>query len=421
MRITNDRPLPHPVVADDFEPDQFGVVRWRAGILDELKRSLGLEPLVVREPLNGLPFVVNLTRGSAVQPVFDFLARRAVLKGFGGIHTLDAYAYDLRSWFEFLALVQTAWNRADQNCFDEWVLDMASAEAIGGIDPDEPEEFGVKPLATATIRRRSSAVASFYQHATGGIPFDRGLVASVGTAPEESVRPIPPEDLKAFFAALGPAPSQWCGVGSSRLWLCCLVALATGMRRMEVCGLDVEHFEGFPSPCDPLQEFRIRIEVTKGGRPRAVSVYGWLINAVVRYIRGERAEAATKLAMAPAALFLNHADARRCAGERLLPATLSHDLRRVMLRAEITRKNPSFRYGAGSSHRPHTFHDLRHTCACLLYESFAGVSEPWIEVQNRLGHRLLETTIRVYLRHLGEVSRRSGDLRQPIIDGLIAA
>lgn len=416
---TMDYPGPRP----EYEgPDEIGVVRWRAGILPSMKEALGLADLEVGDLPDRFPFLVNHTTGSVIQPVFDFLAGRAVVKGLRTRQTLDAYAYDLRSWFETLAIDQIAWNEAGQECFDEFVWDMASEqladpESADVSDDRQPPE----PLTRATIKRRAAAIGAFYKHALGHEPFNRGLVLAVGRVADQSVRPIPVEDLGAFFASLGPQPSDWTGIASSRLWLCCLVAVVTGMRRMEVCGLDVEHFDAFPAPCDPQAEYAIIVKDTKGGQPRPVLMPGWVVNTVRTYVAGERAAQPGVEGPFAGPLFLNHRTARGAPLQRLRPATLSSDLRRAVLAGRMMRKNPLHRYGTGSSERPHTFHDLRHTCACLLYASYRNSSDPWVEVQNRLGHRLLRTTTDIYLRHVEEFADPGRDLRQTLTEGMLFA
>ncbi len=92
-----------------------------------------------------------------------------------------------------------------------------------------------------------------------------------------------------------------------------------------------------------------------------------------------------------------------------------------MLAADMRRKNAAFRYGTGNSMRLHSFHDLRHTCACLLYLSYADTQDPWVLVQSRLGHRLLKTTADIYLRHLGEMRNKGIDIRQTLVTGMLTS
>lgn len=59
----------------------------------------------------------------------------------------------------------------------------------------------------------------------------------------------------------------------------------------------------------------------------------------------------------------------------------------------------------------HSFHDLRHTFACMLYhaEKRNGNPEPWKLIQGRLGHKHLSTTMNTYLRVVDEFEARVSD------------
>ena len=52
----------------------------------------------------------------------------------------------------------------------------------------------------------------------------------------------------------------------------------------------------------------------------------------------------------------------------------------------------------------HTFHDLRHTFAVMMYRSLEdiGIARPWLRIQTLLGHKSISTTIGTYLKVLDE-------------------
>lgn len=407
--------------------DEIELVRWVPGILPAFANLIDMDPKSVRDLPGWLKFPVNTTTGIVIQPAFEFLAAMARTRGAKSRGTCDAYAYDLRSWFEFLAMEQVAWHEANQSHLDEFIADMACAELAEdfGSDASPASRGGASDgrdlgLTASTIRRRVEAVISFYGHARpSGPAFDRRSARKVGRRAQELVRPIPFEDLGDFQKGLGPKPSEWTGEGSSRLWCCCSIALTAGLRRMEVCGLDVEQILALdPEPAEPNRPHIMRLRVTKGGRPRNAELPGWLVEELHAYVRGERSVGGE---VTEGPLFVNHLHARRSPLERLTPATLSFDFRNAMRARDLRRRNVAFRYGTGTSERLHSFHDLRHTCACLVYLTHADTADPWVLVQSRLGHKLLKTTTDVYLRHLDEMRGRGFDPRHSLVSGMLSS
>ena len=414
------------------EDDEFVVARWLPGILPALAEEVGFEGPLVDLPA-WLRFPANATAGSIVYPAFDFLARMARNRGDAAKETCVAYAYDLRSWFEFLAMEQTSWSDVTQATAETFVDDMVRAQlADDDAHPDEgaastgssSNDASLRPgLAQATIKRRIATLSSFYRHAlsTDKVPFSARTGYKTGGRPLELVRPIPLENLETFVECLGTRPSQWKGFGTSRLWCCAILALVAGLRRIEVCGLDVDQILALRiDPRDRMASHGVSLRVTKGGRQRPILLPTWLVTELLAYIEGERG-ASTSPDGSVQPLFVNHAHARRAPGSRLAPSTLSLDFRNAMVAADMRRMHLGFKYGTGASSKLHTFHDLRHTCACLLYFTYSDSQNPWLEVQNRLGHRLLRTTTEVYLRHINEVGARAGDLRQSLVDGMLLA
>lgn len=408
-------------------------------LAEEMGAAALLAPNGRRRPLvTDLPewfrFPVNLTTGTVVQPAFDFLRADVMTRGEAARSTTLARAYDLKAYFTFLSRCETAWVDADQATIDEFTLDMVSAALVFDLDPlgiededvgepsierdlepeIEPDEgdAGTKrpnmPLSRSTVRRRLSTVQCFHGYAEGAPPrFNVRGAMKAGRRPQQTVRPITREDLARLIEALGPPPSRRTH-GSSRLWLAVMLALVTGLRRVEVCGLDVTQFEMPLETDNPEREVCIRIFRTKGGAERDIIVPTWLLLEVRAYIDGERANALRGTADQSKALLLNHATARRAPLSRLAPETLSFDFRRLMLASGMKRRLTGFRFGRGDSELPHTFHDLRHTCACMTFVQASGRSaDPWLTVQLTLGHRLLATTKSVYLKYLNEFN---GDL-----------
>ncbi|WP_231420764.1 tyrosine-type recombinase/integrase [Sphingomonas sp. Leaf205] len=413
------------------EYDEIEVVRWVPGVLPGIAHALGFDPQTVRDLPEWLKFPVNVTAGTIIQPAFDFLAQMARARGKRARETCAAYAYDLRAFFEFMAYHNLQWHEANQAVIDAFVFSMACAGASG--DDDERETSGGSAmsiglesidlsLSRATIKRRVAAIHSFYSHARPGVPvFDKRLAGRVGRRPDDLVRPIPPERLPAFLWGLGPRPSHWTGLGTSRLWCCCMLALTAGLRRIEVCGLDVDQIRRLRvNSREPYREYPITLDVTKGGARRVALLPCWLVEELQIFISNERAVPKGVVRIGDP-LFVNHRHARRSRLSRISPATITSDFRNAMLAANMRRMKPAFRYGTGASERLHTFHDLRHTCACLHYMTFSESKNPWIEVQTRLGHRVQKTTVDVYLRFINEMQDQPIDLRQSLVHGMLAS
>ena len=403
--------------------DRYSVVRWKSGTTRRVAQELGLQDLrpAKRDLPAGFRYLVNLTTGAVVAPALLFLAEQAV--GIGdekhADNTISAYAYDLRAWFEFLATMGVAWDAATEHHFRDYVYEM-TAEAF-----DEETEQGFQ-FARSTIKRRVSSLRSFYADARSrgltDVRFVTKLGKTIGRSPETAIRPVPLESLKPLIACFGPRPSKRRDGETSRLWLSSMIALLGGLRRFEVCGLDRKQIEKVRNnPWAPLAEHAIDLTVTKGGNPRTILLPGFLIAELKLYIAGERA------ACVPlpddehtSALFVNHRSAGPAAGDRLSPAILGREFSAAVARAGLLRQLPGHRHGAGASTTAHTFHDLRHTCACLYYVNSRGHSaDPWLEAQRRLGHALLETTQKVYLRHVHEFAGGADDLVQSIVFGLL--
>lgn len=434
------------------DPDEYGVVRWQPGLLPILADEMGAgallqavgraKPMVADLP-DWFRFPVNLTAGTLVQPAFDFLRSDVLARKEAARSTSLARAYDLKAYFAFLARCETPWTDVDQATVDEFTLDMVSSAIDRGLDPsrvidgggdidgiygvsDEEDAAVVdlrsQPLAQSTVRRRLSTVQCFHAYASPGhAPFDVRGAMKAGRRPNQTVRPITREDLSRLVDALGPPPSQRT-VGSSRLWVAVMLALVAGLRRMEVCGLDAEQFDRPLDPGQPEREHCLRLVKTKGGAARDVIAPTWLLLEIRAYIEGERKSAQRGEDDPSPSLLLNHPSSQRAPRCRLMPETLSFDFRRLMLSSGMKRRLTGFRLGRGDSNLPHTFHDLRHTCACLTFVQMKGrCTDPWLAVQTTLGHKLLATTKAIYLRYVNEFDGASADMRQSLVRGLLAA
>jgi integrase len=409
----------------DRDYDRYRVVNWQPGVVASVAQAANLseQRALKRDLPSFFKFPVNASTGTVIAPAFSFLAKRCLLRGNDETvaNTIHAYAYDLRSFFQFLAMCGRAWDEADQIVFEEYVLDMSSEVLSAGRSLQ---------LAQATIGRRVATVASFYKHARARglteIAFDPSPARAVGRSPDTLIRPIPPETLAKLLPMLGPPPSLREPGQSSRLWIASQLALVAGLRRMEVCHVALEAVLSIQVDDErPLDEHPLVLTRVKGRRrkSRTVLIPSWLVREMQLYADNERSELIATLdpsAVAPTLLVTSNRGGR--AGRRLTPGALGRAFRKVAASASLNRQLPAFRYGAGTSDQPHTFHDLRHTCACLCFIAFEQlVEDPWGEVQRRLGHALVDTTKRVYLQHVHEFAPPADQIAQDFIRRMVTA
>lgn len=232
------------------------------------------------------------------------------------------------------------------------------------------------PFTTQDVSVARSRPAPFLAHldASGGMQAANELVLrEIETLP----RPLAPEAIRRIVAPLGARDRlivEW--------------AALTGMRRMEIAGLAkaavprIDTVEFASSPVVP-----VRLDATKGGRPRRVYPPLPLVDRTQAYLREERAVAIRRAGRRaadyrePETLFLTGR------GEPMTP-------RRV---------GAMFAAAARSTGVAATFHALRHTFAGVMLRQLQRQAErnpemnPLLTLQAILGHADISTTS-VYLR-----------------------
>lgn len=281
-------------------------------------------------------------------------------------NTVRCYAHDLKVFFTVVAKEPVEVTAKD-------VLGFVAAQRRPrrGAENVVRISDGEAGLAVSTVKRRLSAVASFYAYLVvrGDVdanPVPRGLPTR-GTRRSgkramplvRGVRRLPrilnPHEVDALVGALR----------TDRDRAMVQAMLLGGLRRCEVLGLRLEDLR--------LGEWRVFIDNGKGGHQRLVPVSATFFTAVADYLNRERpADASTDR------LFVALKAPRR-------GAPLSADGLGEVLAAARRR--------AGLAHG--TCHELRHTCLTRLRE--AGM--PIEAVQAQAGHQSIAST-RIYL-HLG--------------------
>lgn len=281
-------------------------------------------------------------------------------------NTVRCYAHDLKVFFTVVGKDPVEVTAKD-------VLGFVSAQRRPrrGAENVVRISDGEAGLAVSTVKRRLSAVASFYAYLVvrGDVeanPVPRGLPtrgsrrAGKRSMPlVRGVRRLPrilnPHEVDALVAALR----------TDRDRAMVQAMLLGGLRRCEVLGLRLEDLR--------LGEWRVFIDNGKGGHQRLVPVSATFFRAVADYLNHERpADAATDR------VFVALKPPRR--GNPLSADGLGEVL-------------ASARRRAGLAHG--TCHELRHTCLTRLRE--AGM--PIEAVQAQAGHQSIAST-RIYL-HLG--------------------
>jgi len=384
----------------------------------------------------GFPLLVDLSNGIVCEPALLFLYYRHVKsKAKKPVHnTLYAYADDLKEWFRHLEEFQLAWNEVSDDDLTAFMKVMRAT-----ISP----ETG-RPYATRTVNRRTSTVISFYRWATRSIFKEifneavwesleniahrrRDFTLALEADEQHHVSLIQPHAARKIIAIAGVSPSEIASgdyldrikekgrrlstaeFESCRNRLAIEISLQTGLRISEVCALRKDTFHGigiqFPMP-DTLT---IKISVNgKGGKKRKVDFSGVLLNEIAAYIAGERAGIILyKEIKDPTALLLNPISAGKKAGARTTVRTLERAFNDACKKAGLSRPVEVCTFnkegqvaGSKTDICPlFVFHDLRHSFAIWTYYARKknGDAEPWLYIQQQLGHSSLETTLNTYL------------------------
>ncbi|WP_370159265.1 tyrosine-type recombinase/integrase [Limimaricola soesokkakensis] len=344
----------------------------------------------------GFPILLD-AQMSIIEPAFGYLLELSTIPGRShATETLRTYSEHLHDWFDSLEQSGLEWRFADEGTIAAYRNRMLSM----------PSPHTGRPYARSTVNDRVRTVCRFYSwaHRRGLIdvlPFDyvevsprssrrQGMLAHLDNRPpvvmanvltvseaERLPRPLRVDQLQCLFRHLHPPYrliAEW--------------ALATGMRRKELCGLqlrqvpEVAHLD---IEQDPL--VGVPLTITKGDRPRSVYPPLRLIDRTHWYVGEERAALVKRLRKArpdyrtPAVLFLNSK------GDPVTRARLSAAFGAAFRAAGLS--------GSG--------HWLRHTFAMTmlvrLQKQAATTPDlnPLKIVQVLLGHASIQSTA-IYLR-----------------------
>ena len=349
---------------------------------------------------SGIPagFPILLTdRMEIIEPAFAFLLELATVPGRShSPETLRTYAEHLHDWFDSLEQSDLDWRAVGEETIAAYRNRML----------EQPSAPTGRPYARSTINDRIRSVCRFYDwaHRHGWIselpfhaidvrivsgrkqsflahadPHPTVTTANVLTVTESErlPRPLRVDQLRLLFAQLAMPyrlMAEW--------------AVATGLRRMELCALTIAQLPAttaLDAADHPL--IGVPLAITKGNRPRVVHPPIRLVDRTHWYVGEDRAALVRRVRRArpghrpPPTLFLN----RNGAG---------------ITRARLTAAFAAAFHAAGLDG---SLHWLRHTFAMtmLIRLQALAVDKPEINplkvLQVLLGHGSIQTTA-VYLR-----------------------
>ncbi len=401
----------------------------------------------------GFPFLVACDTQEVLEPVFQYLwaqhrhhSKRYV------VNTALAEADDLRDWYQYLSHFNLAWDQVDRDDLENYVELMQTL-----VSPRTNEPYALK-----TVQRRIGTVQEFYRYfnARGLTAIDVGdievevrhaldqnslshirrkrtsrrneiMPKGQGTIDDE-VRAFNKRQYRLLAQALGPLPGQDRNdlrPVRNRLWaeLC----LHTGMRPDEPTQLTIHSILDL-SPEDPanLAGLTLLRIVGKGNKARKVELPNAVLNWLHWYIDRERkadiAEGRRRGVITgrdPVALFVNSSAAGHNAGKPAQYGSFHDAFRQAVIAAAagegqsagllrtVTKVNPETQQCYTEREPAFSPHCLRHTYTVWSYmaEKQSGNPEPWKNLQARLGHASMETTMNTYLRVANEFEAQLSD------------
>jgi len=339
--------------------------------------------------VEGVPMLLD-QRMRLIEPACAWLMHVALVRGrTRSPQTWRTYGEALYDWWQTLEANDWRWDRVGASELAAYRDQMLRSRPETG-----------RPLARSTINGRLRTIARFYRWCAGmrlvdQVPFSsheialsrsrpQGFLAHIDAsggraqANELTVRHVP-----MLPRPLGPEAIRRVMAGMTvRDRLIVEWAVTTGIRRMEVAGLHLNHLRGGSDGAMTP----VRIDETKGGRSRVIYPPIPLVDRTKAYVREERAVLLRRCKghdrdRKPEALFLTNR------GQAMSP-------RRV---------GAMFKAAAKAAGVAASFHALRHTFAAAMLRFLQREAQvnpelnPLLTLQVLLGHADLATTA-VYLR-----------------------
>jgi integrase/recombinase XerD len=355
-------------------------------------------PAAAGYPEIPIGFPILISNGMAIiEPAFAWLLGLATIPGRShAAESIRTYAEHLHDWFDSLEQSSLDWRAAGESEIAAWRNRML----------ERPSPHTKRPYARSTVNDRIRTVCRFYSwaHDRGWIealPFHfvdvraapgrrQSFLAHIDPNPgvaianiltisehERLPRALTVDQLRRLFAHLDMPyrlMAEW--------------ALATGMRRKELCGLAIfqvpesAHLEASEHPL-----MGVALTITKGDRPRTVYPPIRLVDRSHHYIHEVRGP-------------LIRAVSRRRSDYRPPPALFLNQNGRAISRARAT---AAFAAAFGAAGVDGSGHWLRHTFAMTMLVRLQHQARttpdinPLKIVQLLLGHSSIQSTA-IYLR-----------------------
>lgn len=238
--------------------------------------------------------------------------------------------------------------------------------------------------------------------------FRRSVRATLLPTPQIDHEPriLSEAEAKSLLSALAAVPDEISSKAAAirrRNVLMAKLSLCAGLRRSEVCGLDLATIMAVVPKSDDRALCAITLTRTKNSVRRKVLISTALVKELLEFVRTDRQvlhPQGNKLNLQDP-IFPSARSRKHCV--RLTPKAFASVISDAAMRAGIvtmtTKASPNGMTKtikrAGMS-----THDLRHTYAVWSYLLLRaqGDTNPWLFVQAQLGHRSAETTLNIYLR-----------------------
>lgn len=375
----------------------------------------------------GFRFLISGSDGRPIQPAFDFLSRtylkgRQRLRMVGANKSIEAAAYDLCDFHDYLDALQIPVDDVDEVVLEGYLASMINV----------PSLTTGRPYAAETIQRRRSSVWAFITYcqnhgrlknrfSTTTISTPQGRIDSVAAdiagpsvgPMDRHVRALHPQVVKGLLDATGTALIDISEGGDIvatgvliRQRMMSEACVQTGIRRAECCGLkravvmaaDIERRPKFGTVAIPV--------LGKGSKTRQVPFPVWLLErmqAYVREVRDPMVAEAIKKGWIPedhGHLFVLSTGRSDAFGRMVLPAQFAREFADARKRLSLGQKNSADAVLSERVARSRlSIHALRHTFALLTYikRRQQGDADPSKYVQAVLGHVFRHTTEALYL------------------------
>lgn len=359
----------------------------------------------------GAPVFFSLASGSVMAEPSQYLRERFVESGrSSALTTWRGAAYKLAMWWDYLAAAEIEWDlatRQDLVEFRDFFLEKKSS--VTGL-----------PYASGTVASYVSLVIDFYDffHAKGlysGSICDENILIKnnknhlnriitrsqsacsdlVPTRNEQIiVHPYSPGDFIKFSQSIN---SNY----SNRDRLIFKIILMSGLRVSEVVNLSFAQFLGDKNE-HPYTYQGVWV-LGEGKKIRFVMLPNLLINEISEYIFNDRAVAVKSGGVKDiSSLFVTSINSRR-PGRSLSIRRIQEIHAENCLKAGLIRNSKGYGNNGDRKVFPkYRVHDLRHTYAVWSYHILKsmGDPEPWKWIQTQLGHKHMDTTMNIYLKHV---------------------